>query len=294
MAAEPEPLVSWMSTVKPEYDKAVLSVSVSRRHRSFVAAGANADLPRLKFRYKTWGPTRGRDCYTEVLEVMDQSGALVPAADIYQYLRQQFCEHCALILALTDHIAAVDYVGDEFAREKDNLIEAFVPGFYDLDEKNHFDPLPGPLLYLFGYLVPPWEILLAQQARNHEREASLARMVCAQRLNVADAVNVIVGFLGGRIGVQTSFLTRDELRTAMNTLVASYNDQAESDRGGYCHALIQNDLRAGVFSTRPGHRSLRWLVHREGETESDTEDDEEPDLAHFLDPNGTAAGDLSD
>ena len=258
--------------------KAVVYVHVTRPHRSFVAPGANANLPKLKLRENHWSAEDGKEYQVHELNVMDQSGAMVPAKDFYEYLRQQFCEICALIHALKDYMDDVDYANELNSYERTRFCFQFWDAFAELDKRNlQLGPWPAaihpwPLRLLFYEMQPPIDILLSQQARNFKREESLVRMVCARRLSIADPVKIIVGFLGGRVGVQATFLPRDELAAAMNDLVESYNDRIEDDDEHY-QASIAPDLQSGVFKEDPpgGRPYFRWSVHREGETESDTE-----------------------
>ena len=257
--------------------KAAVYVHATRPHRSFVAPGANANLNKLKLREKHWSAEDGKKYQVHELNVMDQSGAMVPAKDFYEYLRQQFCEICALIHALKDNMDDVDYANEEHSYEQTRFCFQFWDAFAELDKRNlQLHPgaaiHPWPLRLLFYEMQPPIDILLSQQARNFKREESLVRMVCARRLSIADPVKIIVGFLGGRVGVQATFLPRDELAPAMNDLVESYNDMIVYDDEHY-QASIAPDLQSGVFKEDPpgGRPYFRWSVHREGETESDTE-----------------------
>jgi len=266
-----------------QFAEAIESVALSRASRSFVVAGANTNLRALKFRVKRWCEWEDDEDETEALTVMDQAGEMVPAADFYEYLRQYFGEYCTLIRALAEHVDGIDYVGEM----SDDLWNCFNEARRNLEERGHFGPTPWPLHRLFRDMDPPVEIILAQEARNLEREAGLARMVWARRAKAADPLRIVVSFLGGRVGAeQVEFLPRDELPEAMRRLVDSYNsiDQDrywDADVWLYCGAEDQIPVWScdvpvggqafGGFSEKRQH--AQWSVYWEGETESDTDDE---------------------
>ena len=263
---------------------ALEKVALSRASRSSVIAGASTNSRALKLRVRTRCDFAGAEVDTEALTVMDQDGNTVPAPDFYEYLRQYFGELCAMIRALAEHVDGLDYVGDE----SDELWEEFNYARDALEERGHFNPMPWPLKRLFRNMNPPVEIILAQEARNREREVGLARMVWSRRISAADPLNIVISFLGGRIGAeQVPFLPRDELPEAMRRVVDSYNSDDnnefywDADVYIYCAARDQipvwscdvpvGDQAHGYFYHK--HRSLRWSANWEGETESDTEDE---------------------
>jgi hypothetical protein len=246
-----------------------MAAEQARASRSFIPAGSNAHGKKLKLRIKFGSRSyRGRGYASGELMVMDQSGAMVPPVNFDQYLREQFREACADLQSIQDHADDVDSDDDEAEEE---LREDFRSCMQGLD-------LPVPFERLFSKMSYDAAngILEAQRYRNRWREVSQARMVCEQRVS-ADALNVILGFLGGKFGVRAPFMLRRDISGAMIDLLYEYNAYQNSnidEEDPYdiaADATFEHGYHSGRFS------ALRWVVHWEGETDSDSEFSDEED-----------------
>lgn len=272
---EDEALYAW-NTYQDEQTPilALAAVRGSRASRSFVAAGANANLPRLILLQK--------DCVPIPLLVVDQGGALVPAADFYEWIRQQFCELCALRHAIEENAMPWHYA-----------YQIFMQLWQELRDEGHFQPIPKMLDDFFVHMshsVPFW-MLNSQSDRLLERELESAREIFAQRLGTEDPLRIIRPYLGGVDLSDATFLPRAELPAVIDHLMATF--RKEEGKRGWNHAIRiyageQGDEAAwrGVGCQVVGERrkisssfaiSLRWKIYREGdEMDNEYDDDEMP------------------
>ena len=206
-------------------DAALACVRQGRVARSFVAAGANDDLPTLHLSYS--GDATDR----HDLKLYDRSGALVNAADFYEFLRQQFREVYALDQALRRHVERYDetkrgeWEGEELFGSwrtsygsRDFVHQAFRDAYHILKEEGHFNPLfqLWPLTKLFGdmdgcALACRLDEMRAKQLPPFE--ARYARAACEQA-NVPDVnLNIVLEFLSG------TFLPREGLQPILDYLI---------------------------------------------------------------------------
>lgn len=251
---------------------ALAAVQGSRASRSFVAPGANANLPRLILRVDDDEPIP--------LMVEDQSGALVPAADFYEWIRQQFCELCALRHAIHENA-----MGWQFPHQ------IFMDLWDDLREEGHFQPIPHTFDLLFAHMshsVPFW-MLDSHTDRLRERELESAREIFTQHLGTEDPLRIIRPYLGGVDLSDATFLPRAELPAVFDHLMATFRKE-EGDHGYNAAIRIyageQGDEAAwrgvgcqavGQFRDEQDGEGHSWKIYREGaDTDNEYDDDEMP------------------
>ena len=249
---------------------ALAAVRGSRASRSFVAPGANANLPRLVFREEDAEPVP--------LMVVDQSGALVPAADFYEWIRQQFCELCALRHAIHENAMGWQYPH-----------QIFMDLWHKLLREGHFEPIPATFKLLFVHMshsVPAW-MLHSHTDRLRERELESAREIFARRLGTEDPLRIIRPYLGGVDLSDATFLPRAELPAVVDHLIATFRKEggAHGWNGAIrIYAGEQGDEAAwrGVGCQAVGQLrneeegiGLYWKIYREGDDTDDEFDDDE-------------------
>jgi len=280
---EDEALYAW-NTYQDEQTPilALAAVRGSRASRSFVAAGANANLPRLVLLHKVIKTDRFvKDCEPVPLMVVDQSGALVPAADFYEWIRQQFCELCALRHAIEENAMYWHFPH-----------QIFMQLWQKLRNEGHFFPIPKTLDDFFVHMshsVPAW-MLHSHTDRLRKRELESAREIFARRLGTEDPLRIIRPYLGGVDLSDATFLPRAELPAVVDHLMATFR-KGEGKLGWNgairIYAGEQGDEAAwrGVGCQVVGEVrkideeaiSLRWKIYREGdEMDNEYDDDEMP------------------
>ena len=251
---------------------ALAAVRGSRASRSFVAPGANANLPRLVFREE--------DCEPIPLMVEDQSGALVPAADFYEWIRQQFCELCALRHAIEENAMDWHYPHS-----------IFIGLWLKLRREGHFQPIPHTFDLFFVHMshsVPFW-MLDSHTDRLRERELESAREIFARRLGTEDPLRIIRPYLGGVDLSDATFLPRAELPAVVDHLMATF--RKEQGKQGWNSAIRiyageQGDEAAwrgvgcqvfGQLRNEQDGGGYSWKIYREGaDTDNEYDDDEMP------------------
>ena len=276
---EDEALYAW-NTYQDEQTPilALAAVQGSRASRSFVAPGANANLPRLVLRVSH--TSNSHTSKPEPLMVVDQSGALVPAADFYEWIRQQFCELCALRHAVEEHAMPWHYAYQIFMQLRQ-----------DLRVMGHFQPMPHTLKEVFfvhmSHSVPFW-MLNSQSDRLRERELESAREIFARRLGTEDPLRIIRPYLGGVDLSDATFLPRAELPAVVDHLMDTF--RKEEGKYGWnvairIYAGEQGDEAAwrgvgcqAVGQVRNEHgEGYSWKIYREGdEMDNEYDDDEMP------------------
>ena len=87
----------------------------------------------------------------------------------------------------------------------------------------------------------------------------------------------ILGFLGGKFGVRAPFMLRRDISGAMIDLLYEYNayQNGNIDEEDPYDIAADADFEHGYHSGR--FSALRWVVHWEGETDSDSEFSDEED-----------------
>ena len=249
---------------------ALAAVRGSRAARSFVAPGANANLPRLVLRVS-------HASKPEPLMVVDQSGALVPAADFYEWIRQYFCELCALRHAIEEH--AMDWQYPH---------KIFIDLWPTLRGEGHFNPVSSTLESFLGHMshsVPFW-MLDSHTDRLREREFESAREIFTQHLGTEDPLRIIRPYLGGVDLSDATFLPRAELPAVFDHLMATFRqgekgalfswngairiyagDQGDEAvwRGVGCQVVGQFRNEEGI--------GYDWKIYREGAVTDNEYDD---------------------
>lgn len=186
----------------------------SRAARSFVVPRANTNARRVMFRQHSY-PI---DCEPDLLMVEDQSGAEVPAADFYEWVRQQYCELCALRKVVDEHVPAFDDPFETFFGTVQDLVMT--------DSWGSRGPFPPELLeLLFVFDDTFLSKIVSSQRYRHDRREVVLREVLGQRLSVVDPLNVIVSFLEVD---DEMFLPRAELPVVLEHLVESFNARTDT------------------------------------------------------------------
>ena len=237
----------------------------SRPSRSFVASLSTPGTRRVMFRCAHYFPI-SFDPYNpdgEPLEVEDRSGERVPAADFYEWAREQFCEFSALQKAVGENLP-----------DSVDAHDASCEAFHNLTEGgNHFDTVPHELLELFcmldNTLIPK---IVASQLYRHQ---NIVRNVLRRRLSAADPLNVIISFLDVDLTHET-FLPRAELPVVLQHVVESENArEARIDDGSErTYSFVR--VYSGEHGPQAKFRTIRlrngrvrwekrWQVFREGE-----------------------------
>ena len=211
------------------------------------------------------------------LRVVDQSGALVPAADFYEWIRQQFCELCALRHAIEENAMYWHFPHQIFMDLWDKL-----------RREGHFEPIPATFYLFFFHMshsVPAW-MLHSHTDRLRERELESAREIFAQRLGTEDPLRIIRPYLGGVDLSDATFLPRAELPAVFDHLMATFR-KGEKGVGFAWNGAIriyagdQGDEAAwrgvgcqvvGQFRNEEGI-SYRWKIYREGDNTDNEYDD---------------------
>ena len=200
----------------------------------------------------------------EPLEVEDRSGVTVPAADFYEWAREQFCEFSALQKAVGENLPdSVD--------ENDAWCEAFR---YLTDGGDHFHTVPNELLEFFCMLdTTLTPKIVASQLYRHQ---NIVRNVLRRRLSAADPLNVIISFLDVDLTHET-FLPRAELPVVLQHVVESENAREARIDGGSERTYSFVRVYSGEHGPQAKFRSIRlrnngevrweqrWQVFREGE-----------------------------
>ena len=244
-----------MQSYKSQQASALHSVRTSRAARSFVAAGANNGLPPLKLRVQS--PTGADDGSIVSLKIVDRSGALVNAADFYEFMRQHFCEIYHLHRALKDHVDGYD--------DCEHSTDMFQDAYDALHEEGYFGPRagdetkpwpvfnlfygPGTWVHLYGIARRIYEA--HGRADGHARkppprcfEALYARRIFERANSPDDTLNHTLEFVGG------VFLPRNDLQAVMSDVVDSFNENYMSEWDGWSdEAWIQTYCRKDQIVT---------------------------------------------
>ena len=250
-----------MQSYKSQQANALHSVRTSRAARSFVAAGANNGLPPLKLRVQS--PTGADDGSIVSLKIVDRSGALVNAADFYEFMRQHFCEIYHLHRALRDHVDGYDDShGTDMFQDAYNVLHR--EGYFGVHMWQMTRPWPvfdlfcGPRAFshLYGIARRIYEAHDRADGRARKPpprsfEALYARRIFERANSPDDTLNHTLEFVGG------IFLPRNEFQTVMGDVVASYNEVYTPNTGGWGgEAWIQTYFRKDHIYER---NVPRWM-----------------------------------
>ena len=227
-------------TPEENWERKLKDADLLVKRRSFVTPGANTTLPILICQ------TKGNAWDEHIWEVrslwvVDQNGMRVPATDLYQYLRQHVCEICTRCDLIINHYGENDlwivYESDTWEKTLQKWTQW---------------RMPWPLQRLFDNFKFDHALKLIESHRQRKLEAQLVLKAYERHTHADGPFALIKEFIG------TTILSRDDVRTVMNDLVAAYHDE---DHDHIWNAEV-NETSGGFWDKFYG---VRWKVYRKGE-----------------------------